>query len=169
MPRDTEPVAPSGSHAESPHSKPRSRRSETPEESTPALTGVNPIIFFDGVCGMCNAFVDFTIPLDRAGIFRFAPLQGETARQRLGADDVQSRASIVLLDEVGAHRRSTAVVRILQRLGGAWKVLGTLLWLVPWPLRDLGYKLVAAMRYRVFGKKDACRLPTPDESARFLP
>jgi len=128
-----------------------------------------PVIFFDGVCGLCNRFIDFVIRHDQAGVFSFAPLQGETARQRLPEADVRDLTTVVLCDEQGIFRKSTAAARILIQLGGAWRVLGTALRLVPRPLRDAGYSVVARYRYAIFGKKDSCRMPTPAERARFLP
>jgi len=136
-------------------------------DANPAAGG--PILFFDGVCGLCNRFVDFALPRDAGHALRFAPLQGETARRHLATGDVESLKSLVLLDERGSYRYSSAVVRTLKHLGPGWKMLGTILWLVPRPLRDGGYRLVAANRYRLFGKKQACRLPSPQERPRFLP
>jgi predicted DCC family thiol-disulfide oxidoreductase YuxK len=128
-----------------------------------------PVIFFDGVCGICNRFIDFVIGRDGAAIFRFAPLQGETARERLPEADLRDLNTMVLWEEPGVFRKSTAAVRILIRLGGVWRVIGTALRLVPRPLRDTGYSLVARYRYQIFGKKETCRIPTPAERARFLP
>lgn len=128
-----------------------------------------PVIFFDGVCGLCNRFIDFVISHDRAGAFRFAALQGETARERLPEADVRDLNTLVLCDELGVFRKSTAATRILVRLGGVWRVFGTILRIVPRPLRDAGYSLVARNRYALFGKKESCRMPTPAERARFLP
>lgn len=129
----------------------------------------HPIVFFDGVCGLCNRAVEFIIRHDAAGVFRFAPLQGQTACGALPPEWTRSLGTLVLWDGRGRHRRSAAVVRILWRLPGAWRWLGTLLWLVPLPVRNLGYRLIAATRYRWFGKKESCRLPSPDERGRFLP
>ncbi len=134
-----------------------------PETSSPG------IVFFDGVCGLCNRTVDFILSHDPRGAFLFAPLQGKTAQSRLTDADRQSLASLVLITEQGTYRRSSAVVRILWRLGGLWKLLGGLLWLVPRPLRDLGYRVVARNRYRLFGQTETCRFPTEKERARFLP
>jgi predicted DCC family thiol-disulfide oxidoreductase YuxK len=128
-----------------------------------------PVIFFDGVCGLCNRFVDFVIARDAAGVFRFAPLQGETARERLPEADVRDVNTMVLWEGQGIFRKSTAAVRILARLGGRWRILGRALSFVPRPLRDAGYSLIARFRYSLFGKKDTCRMPTPAERARFLP
>jgi predicted DCC family thiol-disulfide oxidoreductase YuxK len=76
--------------------------------------------------------------------------------------------SLVLQRDGVLYRRSAAVVRILWGLGGFWKFLGGLLWLVPLPLRDLGYRAVSASRYHLWGKKETCRIPTADERSRFL-
>lgn len=148
--------------------------SSTTSESTPADqreigAAGRAILFFDGVCGLCNRSVDFALARDRRQRLLFAPLQGETARERLDQSDVESLSTVILADARGVHRRSSAVVRVLWLLGGGWRIAGTLLWLVPKPLRNLGYKLVARYRYRWFGRKETCRMPTPDERSRFLP
>ena len=136
------------------------------------------IVFFDGVCGLCNGFVDFLLARDSRRLFLFAPLQGETAgrlihdeHHRPGERNRPSRLldSVVLLEEGIEYRNSTAVVRILHRLGGGWRIVSGLLWVIPRPIRDAGYRLVAVSRYRLFGKKETCRLPTAAERERFLP
>ena len=147
-------------------SQPSAQRTRDKDQRT---TAEPPIIFFDGVCGLCNWFVDFVLPRDRRQTFRFAPLQGETAREYLSADEISALKTVVLVDESGAYRQSTAVLRVLRRLGGVWPLVGGVLRLIPPPLRDVGYRLVARNRYRIFGKKEACRMPMPDERARFLP
>lgn len=128
----------------------------------------SPILFFDGVCGLCNRVVDFVLRHDRGGAVRFAPLQGSTAQQRLPIDDLERLDTVVFIEGDRITRRSTAVVRLLSHLGGGWTLLAWLLWLIPWPLRDIGYRTVSRLRYRLFGKKETCRLPTPEERARFL-
>ena len=105
---------------------------------------------------------------DRSGILRFAPLQGETAARLLPESDRENLNSMVYFENGERFRKSAAVVRILRQLGGIWALLGSLLWVIPRPLRDLGYSLVAAVRYRVFGKKSACRVPTSEERGRLL-
>ena len=127
------------------------------------------IVFFDGVCGLCNVSVDFILARDTHQRFRFAPLQGETARQALPSADRERLDTLVLLTASGTYRRSAAVVRILWRLPGVWPILGALLWVIPGPLRDLGYRIVSANRLRWFGQKETCRLPTPEERERFPP
>lgn len=128
-----------------------------------------PILFFDGVCGLCNASIDWLMSRDRRGVVRYAPLQGETAARMLPPADSQSLNSVVLKDEAGLHRRSSAAVRTLAHLGGRYRVYARLLWLIPAPLRELGYKIISKTRYRIFGKRETCRMPTPAERGRILP
>jgi predicted DCC family thiol-disulfide oxidoreductase YuxK len=130
---------------------------------------VESILFFDGVCGLCSKSVDFVMARDRRNLIKFAPLQGETARQLLTPADVENLSTMILWIKGRSYRKSAAAVRILWRLSPGWQILGTLLWLIPLPLRNLGYSLVARNRYRFFGKKESCRLPTPEERLRFLP
>ena len=126
------------------------------------------IVFFDGVCGLCNHTINFLMARDKKCRLRFAPLQGQTAEQ-LVPKDVRSRLNTFVFSENGRlFYRSTALVRILMQIRGIWRIMGALLWLVPWPLRDIGYRIVAGLRYRLFGKHETCRLPTPAERALFL-
>jgi len=128
-----------------------------------------PLIFFDGVCGLCNSFVDWVIRRDRKKIFRFSPIQGTTARQYVAQMPPQAEDwSIIYVDENGSYQRSTAVLRILCRFGGLWKMWAVFL-IFPAFLRDPLYRFVAKRRYRWFGKRDACRLPSPQEKDQFLP
>lgn len=125
------------------------------------------IIFFDGVCNLCNAFIDFLIKRDRDQIFAFAPLQGETARQKLPEEKNAQLASVVLWNQGELLEKSDAALMILQQLGGLWWLM-RVFWIVPSFLRDLVYDFVAGNRYRFFGKRETCRLPTSAEKARFL-
>ena len=134
------------------------------------------VLYFDGVCGLCNRSVDFILSRDRRGAIRFAPLQGETAKLRPKAQSREPKtidsnfSTVVWSDARGVEfLRSAAAVRVLWQLGRVWWLIGWLLWLIPLPLRDLGYRIIAANRYRLFGKRETCRMPTPAERARFLP
>jgi predicted DCC family thiol-disulfide oxidoreductase YuxK len=140
-----------------------------PNSGTDARTAEDAVIYFDGVCGLCNRLIDFVLPRDTRHVFRFAPLQGETAHRRLSPSDVEGLPSVVLADKNGTFRESSAVVRILRLLGGPWKLAAGLLWLIPRPIRNVGYRFVARRRYRWFGKKETCRMPAPDEREYFLP
>ncbi|WP_437227200.1 thiol-disulfide oxidoreductase DCC family protein [Planctomicrobium sp. SH661] len=126
------------------------------------------IVYFDGVCGFCNGVVNFLMKHDPRGKLVYAPLQGETARHRLESADINNLNTLVVTIGDRTYRRSAAVVRILWQLGGFCWLLGWMLWLIPKPLRDLGYGIVAKFRYRLFGKHESCRLPTPEERDRFL-
>ena len=151
---------------------PAATDSEDPRPPLPAgaVPGANghPVLFFDGVCGLCDVAVDFLIARDPAGVLRFAPLQGGTAAAVLPDADRECLRSLVLIDDSGASRRSRAVVKALSHLGGRWRAAAWALWLVPAPLRDAGYRLTAKLRYAVWGKKETCRMPTAEERGRFL-
>ena len=128
-----------------------------------------PIIFFDGVCGMCNRFVDLVMRVDRKEMFRFAPLQGTTARELLPPQHEDPQEwSMIYLDERGIHEQSAASLQVYRRLGGVFSVV-SLLRFVPRAIRDRVYRVVARNRYRWFGKRDTCRVPSPEERRRFLP
>ncbi len=126
------------------------------------------IVFFDGICGFCNQSVNFLMARDTHRTLKFAPLQGETARQRLPEVFCRDVNTLVFQRGGTTYVRSAAVVRILLTIGGIWSVAGMLLWLIPRPLRDLGYRVVARLRYRIFGKRDACRLPTAEDRGAML-
>lgn len=125
------------------------------------------IIFFDGVCGLCNGFVDYMIKVDKKGVFKFSPLQSEYARTHLSAADVNDLKSIVVLIDGKTYRQAQAVLKALSHLGGIWK-LGLVFGELPEGLLNWGYNLVAQNRYRLFGKRETCRLPTPEERSRFI-
>jgi predicted DCC family thiol-disulfide oxidoreductase YuxK len=127
-----------------------------------------PVILFDGVCNLCNRFVQFVIARDLRAKFSFASLQSEAAARlgvRVGSCD--GPESIVLLENGRAFTQSTAALRIVVALGFPWTVAGALL-LVPRPLRDWTYAVIARNRYRWFGRRQVCMVPTPDLKGRFL-
>ncbi|MCA9047791.1 MAG: DUF393 domain-containing protein [Planctomycetaceae bacterium] len=126
------------------------------------------IVFFDGVCGLCNHTVNVLMSLDRRGVLRFAPLQGEAAQALVPADVREQLNTFVFSDGGRLSYRSTALAGILRRIGGPWWLVGTFLWLIPRPLRDVAYRVVSRLRYRLFGRQESCRLPRPEERARFL-
>lgn len=133
-----------------------------------AAAATRPIVYFDGVCGLCNGFVDHLIRLDRNRKLRYAMLQGRTAQQQLPADHTEVLNSIVYFDGERLLTRSEAALHIVMKLGGAWKLAGIFL-LLPRFLRDGVYNWIARNRYQWFGKRGACRLPSPEERALFLP
>ncbi|OVE83462.1 thiol-disulfide oxidoreductase DCC family protein [Natronolimnobius baerhuensis] len=128
-----------------------------------------PIILFDGVCNLCAGFVQFIVPRDPEGIFHFASLQSEVGQELLAAHGLVDHDldSIVLLEGDDAYVKSDAVFQIAERLGGIYALARPLKYL-PRRLRDWGYDVVAANRYRIFGQKDQCMMPTGDVQTRFL-
>lgn len=128
----------------------------------------HPIVFFDGVCGLCNGFVNRLMRWDKHHVLRFATLQGHTAQVRLPMAHTAELRTIIYLDGERILTRSTAALHIVMKLGGPWKLAGLVL-VVPRFLRDAVYNWIANNRYQWFGKLDSCRLPSPEERALFLP
>lgn len=139
--------------------------------NTPSKAESANIVFYDGVCGLCDRTVQFLLKRDTAQRLKFAPLQGEIAKRR--ADLPADLKSIVFVTNHGTTQeqlyfRSDAVLQILNQLGGFWRVVSWLR-IIPRPLRDAIYNAIAQRRYRWFGKFDVCRVPSPEIRARFLP
>ena len=127
------------------------------------------LIYYDGLCGLCDRFVQFVLRRDRAGRYQFAPLQGSTARERVPSTLDPQASQTVILEDTGRFRvRSDAALAILAGLGGAWR-LAAWLRVIPRPWRDAVYDLVARNRNRWFGRLAECRVPGPAERDRFLP
>lgn len=140
-----------------------------------------PLLLFDGVCNLCNRSVQWVIRHDRARRFRFAPLQGEAARKALepfggvaaatGAEPVPATGgrlgSVTLLYGGAVYTRSTAILQTLRLIGGPWSLLYAFK-VIPKGLRDRIYDWVARNRYRWFGKRDTCMIPTPALKSLFL-
>ncbi|MCH8149308.1 MAG: thiol-disulfide oxidoreductase DCC family protein, partial [Planctomycetes bacterium] len=127
------------------------------------------LIVFDGVCNLCNAAVRWVIEHDRHGAFRFASLQSEAGREALAAASapLDLPDSVVLIDEAGVHARSDAAIRITRHLGLPWSLLSGAR-LVPRPIRDAVYSGIAGNRYRWFGRRETCMVPTSEFLDRFL-
>ncbi|MGC1383355.1 MAG: DCC1-like thiol-disulfide oxidoreductase family protein [Candidatus Acidiferrales bacterium] len=130
-------------------------------------------ILYDGTCALCHGAVKFAMKRDPSGSeFRFAPLQGSTCQTLIDpARRAQIPDSFVVLKNSGELLiRSDAAVQILRRIGGGWRALGNIVAIVPRPIRDAAYNAVAAVRYRIFGRKDdLCPVMTPDQRRRFDP
>ena len=128
------------------------------------------LVLFDGECGFCDASVQWLLDHDVHGRLCFSPLQGKTASALRASGAWPEGLDSIVYVEDGERLswRSTAAVRIARVLPWPWRILSAL-WLVPWPIRELGYRLVAAVRYRIWGRRDACRLPESTEAGRFLP
>lgn len=126
------------------------------------------VIYFDGLCNLCNGFVDFLLRHDQKHLYKFAPLQGSTAASRLPVPlRTEPFSSVVLEDDGIFYLESSAALRALAGLGGIYKSFLVLL-IIPGLLRDPLYRWVARNRYRWFGQRSTCRLPSEQEGAYFL-
>lgn len=120
---------------------------------------------------LCDHLVSFLLRADAQRNYRVAPLQGQAAAAALAGAEAKLldlSTAVVLTEDGRLLDRSTAICYVLRALGGGWRVLGQALTLVPRPLRDFGYGVVARSRYQVFGERASCRLPSPAELGRFL-
>ena len=138
--------------------------------SAPVRTNAaHPVLLFDGVCNLCNGAVRFIIKRDPHAHIRFAALQSDAAKDLLrsiNADETQPD-SMILIEDGRLHTRSTAALRIAKSLRFPWPMMHALV-IVPRPLRDWMYDFIAARRYRWFGRRESCLLPTPELQSRFL-
>ena len=132
------------------------------------------MLLYDGLCGFCDGTVQFVLARDRRRRLRFAALQGEYARALMERHPVLATVDSLILverdDPSGAERvylRSEGVLRVARHLGGLWR-LAALAKVLPRSLRDLAYDGFARNRYRVFGRRLACSIPTPEQRALFL-
>lgn len=132
------------------------------------------LLLYDGVCALCNGSVKFMMKRDRLDRFRYAPLQSELGREMLARFDIHRfpdgvvLATDALTPGEGIYHRSDAISQSLQRLGAPWRLAGKLLAMLPRPLRDWGYGVVARYRYRLFGRYDTCPVPSPEQRSRLL-
>lgn len=127
-----------------------------------------PLVLYDGTCGLCDGFVQWLLRRDRAGVLRFAPLDGPTAAVvRARHPEIAGVDSVVLVDAAGTHVRSEAALRTVAALGGGWRLVA-LARVVPRGLRDAAYDVVARTRHRWFGRRVACRVPSAAERERFI-
>ena len=125
------------------------------------------IVFFDGVCNLCQGSVRYLIKQDKKGVLKFASLQGKYAKDFVDQTEIQSMQSIMFFDGKKLYKKSTAVLKLSSLLGG-WHQLLLLGYILPRFLRDGLYNIVAKNRYSWFGKKDQCMLPSKELENRFL-
>lgn len=141
----------------------------------PSPTDANPIVLYDGVCGLCNRLVQFLLKRDKHDHLRFASLQSDFAAKVLGRHGIDPKDLDTLhvvedFEKLGERvlHRSDAILRAGRELGGLWAVAASIARILPHPLRDLAYRFVARNRYRVFGKYETCLLPEPNQRKKFL-
>ncbi len=125
------------------------------------------IVYFDGVCSVCNGFVDFLITRDHNHSLRYSTLQGDTAQKNLSEDLYKDVDSLVFQRSEKIYTQSNAALMALSSLGGFWKFV---IWLrlIPRFIRDIVYNVIAKNRYAWFGRRDTCRMPTEGERGRIL-
>ena len=128
-----------------------------------------PVLLFDGVCNLCNGVVQFVIQRDPNARFKFSSLQSNTGQELLKKFKLPTTdfESFVLVEGDRYYKKSTAALRLLKKLGRGWQLLYMFI-IIPSPIRDFFYSLVANNRYKIFGRTDECWIPTPDLRARFL-
>jgi predicted DCC family thiol-disulfide oxidoreductase YuxK len=133
------------------------------------MTNQAPILLFDGVCNLCSRVVQFVIRHDPAGRFRFAALQSPAGQRLLVEHGLPADAldTFVLIEGARCFTRSDAAIELARRLDGAWRWL-RLAAVVPRPIRDWAYGVLVRNRYRWFGRRESCMVPTPELSQRFL-
>jgi len=130
----------------------------------------SPVLFFDGECNLCNHMVQFILKRDKKKIFLFSPLQsarGKEAMDKTGINMQENSGSFILYHKGVYFTRSTAALHMFRQLGGLWPLLYAGI-IFPRFLRDGVYNFVSRNRYKWFGKRDSCMIPTPDIMARFL-
>jgi predicted DCC family thiol-disulfide oxidoreductase YuxK len=126
------------------------------------------IILFDGICNLCNGSVRFIIKRDPVGYFKFSSLQSNVGKNLLEKYKVPNDInSFILLDNTHVYTKSSAALRVCLRLNGLWKILIVFI-IIPKPIRDFIYDVIANNRYKWFGKSDHCKIPSPDEKERFF-
>jgi predicted DCC family thiol-disulfide oxidoreductase YuxK len=127
------------------------------------------VVLFDGVCNFCNSSVNFIMDRDKNDRFRFAALQSDagTDLQKQYGLDPNELSSFILVEDGRYFTKTTAALRVGKHLGFPWNLFYPLIFIPPF-LRNISYNIIASYRYKWFGKKDACRLPTAEERARFL-
>ncbi len=127
------------------------------------------ILLFDGVCNLCNSIVQFTIKRDPKEKFKFASLQSESGQVLLKKFNLPTNDfdSFVFINGDKYFLKSSAGLHVLKELGGLWKLFYFFI-IFPRPLRDFVYNIIAKTRYKIFGKRDTCMIPTPKLKQRFL-
>jgi predicted DCC family thiol-disulfide oxidoreductase YuxK len=129
----------------------------------------HPLLLFDGVCNICNHIVVFIIQRDPKATFRFASLQSEIGKRMLQQHELppSDMNTVILINGNRLYTKSTAALHVFKRLGRLWSILYIFI-VIPKPIRDVIYDWVARNRYKWFGKKEQCMLPTPEIKERFL-
>ena len=131
-------------------------------------THKHPILLFDGVCNVCDSSINFIIKRDKEGKYRYASLQSETGQELLKKFNLPTNDfdSFVYVDGDSYYTKSSGALKVLKGLGGLWSIFYAFI-IIPKPIRDAVYSLIAQNRYKWFGKKDECMIPSPEIRERF--
>lgn len=127
-----------------------------------------PIMFYDGECGLCSRTVQWCLRHDKRGIVRFAPIQGSTYAELDAPGKPTDVSTMVLAEGDQLFIKSTGVLRLMTHMGGIWKPFGHIGLVCPKGLRDIVYDFVAKRRLKFFGQVDSCILPSSEQRVRFL-
>ncbi len=129
----------------------------------------NMVILFDGLCNMCVWSIQFIISRDKKDIFRFASIQSDIGKKLIinHSIDVKNNDSIILIQDGNIKYRSSAVLCVLNYLSTIWKIL-IIFYIIPSPVRDVLYRIIASTRYLFFGKRDKCMIPNAAINSKFL-
>lgn len=130
-------------------------------------TEIKHLILFDGICNFCNSSINFIIKKDKRKKFKFATLQSQLGQQLLQKHRIKDVDSVILVEGEKAYTKSDAVLKISRSLGGIYQ-LAYIFILIPRFLRNILYDFIAKNRYRWFGQKNECMIPTPEVRGRFL-
>ena len=127
------------------------------------------LVFFDGVCNLCNSTVQFLLKIDKQQRLKFGSLQGEAAQKTLPSFNIRTEmlTSIVFIHNNKAYTESTAILEIFKAIGGCWSTL-FIFKIIPIFIRDGIYRIIARNRYQWFGRKKQCMVPKPEYTSRFL-
>jgi predicted DCC family thiol-disulfide oxidoreductase YuxK len=136
---------------------------------TKQTSSVRPLILFDGICNLCSGFIQCVLKVDKKNIFRFGLLQSENVRHMLRRYEPKYSgiASIILLEGERIAVESDAVLKIARNLGCPWSLVYLFI-IIPKFLRDGVYRIISRHRYRLFGKRDMCMIPSPDILDKFI-
>ncbi len=128
------------------------------------------VLVFDGVCVLCSHWVSFVLKHDRHCLYKFAAMQTATGRALLTSHglDPNDPKSFLLLDHGRGYMDTDALIRVLRSFGGRWRIVSTLIQLMPRCIRDAFYRAIARNRYKIFGRHDVCMIPSADIADRFL-
>jgi predicted DCC family thiol-disulfide oxidoreductase YuxK len=142
---------------------------ETTNGIEPVVAGV-PLVLYDGTCGLCARSVRWILRHERDHELRFAPLQGETAAALKSRypNIPESIDTVIFIDGERAHLRSKAFLHMARHFRAPWRWMHAMRWF-PGFILNVGYRFIAAIRYRVWGRADSCELPSPENRARFMP